>query len=503
MQSWNRVFENGFDAIKLRLKNSFDRMGPMDIADVAYDAFLINGARDSHLGFSKKDDVIKLRLINASSSSYMWFEFAGGQMTVIAADGVDVAPFKAQKILLATAETYDVLITIPDDKKYELRATSQDVSGFASTWIGDGEKVFAKGEEKINLFLTNHDHHASHKTSHQDLHHESQSHHQHNGRHNNQNEGVILQDYTHLQSTYETSFDDQCPRRTIDLHLTGTMERYVWTFNDKPMYASDHIVVKKGEVLHFRLINETMMHHPIHIHGHFFRVLNGHEKFSPLKHTVNVAPFQTIEIEMLADQDKDWIFHCHNLYHMVLGMGGLIHYQGAVADPDLNHSHANHLKDHGDFWISKTQISAASNESSASYNLMRGDQIIFAESRFDYHKDHEIEAGYSHYLSQFFNLYGGAKRERDENDFESRGFFGFGYVLPFLIQSDVRIDHRGDFRFQLSSEIELLERVHFDWLWNNQDGFQGSLNYKVNNLLYLSANYSSRSKLGAGLLWRF
>ena len=82
----------------------------------------------------------------------------------------------------------------------------------------------------------------------------------------------------------------------MTLKLTGSMERYVWSINDTPMYAADEIRIRRGENVKFILVNETMMNHPIHLHGHFFRVLNGQGEYSPLKHTVNVSPFETVEI---------------------------------------------------------------------------------------------------------------------------------------------------------------------------------------------------------------
>ena len=134
----------------------------------------------------------------------------------------------------------------------------------------------------------------------------------------------FLNNYKTIKSPTITTLPKGNPNRTVTLRLTGSMERYVWTVNDTPMYAADKIVIKKGENVKFILLNETMMNHSIHLHGHFFRVLNGQGEYSPLKHTVNVAPFETVEIEFEANEEKDWIFHCHNLYHMKLGMGGTI-----------------------------------------------------------------------------------------------------------------------------------------------------------------------------------
>ena len=110
------------------------------------------------------------------------------------------------------------------------------------------------------------------------------------------------------------------PRRSLELRLTGDMERYVWSFNGKTMAEDGVIQIKRGEVLRLELINDTMMHHPLHLHGHFFRVVEGQGKAAPLKHTVDVPPMSRRTIEFLASEDRDWLFHCHLLYHMEAGM---------------------------------------------------------------------------------------------------------------------------------------------------------------------------------------
>ena len=117
--------------------------------------------------------------------------------------------------------------------------------------------------------------------------------------------------------------------REVRLTLDGDMERYVWFLNNKALSESDDILVREGEVVRFILINRTMMHHPMHLHGHFFRVVNGQGDRSPLKHTVDVAPMSTTVIEFDADERGDWFFHCHLLYHMKNGMARVVHYDGS------------------------------------------------------------------------------------------------------------------------------------------------------------------------------
>jgi len=122
--------------------------------------------------------------------------------------------------------------------------------------------------------------------------------------------------YDKLRALQPSAFDPHKPVREIRLTLDGDMERYVWFLNNMPLSESDSIEIKRGEVVRFIMINRTMMHHPMHLHGHFFRVVNTQGDFSPLKHTVDVAPMTTTVIEFAAEEFGDWFFHCHLLYHM-------------------------------------------------------------------------------------------------------------------------------------------------------------------------------------------
>jgi FtsP/CotA-like multicopper oxidase with cupredoxin domain len=139
--------------LKNQLYNEWTRMGGMDLSDVGYDAFLINGKRDSQLLNARPGERIRLRIINAGASSYFYVAM-GVPMTVISADGVDLQPVEAKQLLMGMAETYDVLFTVPENKNYEVRATVHDVTGYASAWIGMGEKVPAPDQPFPDLYAT-------------------------------------------------------------------------------------------------------------------------------------------------------------------------------------------------------------------------------------------------------------------------------------------------------------------------------------------------------------
>jgi CopA family copper-resistance protein len=376
-------------------KRELQRMPAMDIADVAYDRFIANSEPQSPLP-AEANETVRLRIIDGSATTYFHVEFAGGPMTIIAADGQDVQPVRENRFLIGVAETYDVLVQVPPSGAYEFRATAHDGSGCASVWIGSGERLPAPDVPKPNLYHTmgdlslkqilsltpqgtmgmpdgeveagkfdrpgrmdmgSMDMGAMHgitsmkqgadpskmKTGGMD----------HGGHFlptalqasrigkkyatdfrflasdvsASKNLAVDGMDprrpwppYAKLRSTKPTGFPKDKPVREIRLTLDGDMERYVWFLNNKAISESDSILIREGEVVRFIMINRTMMHHPMHLHGHFFRVVNGQGDYAPLKHTVDVAPMSTTVIEFDANEFGDWFFHCHLLYHMESGM---------------------------------------------------------------------------------------------------------------------------------------------------------------------------------------
>lgn len=139
--------------------------------------------------------------------------------------------------------------------------------------------------------------------------------------------GMGLEGLDHRVLTYrdlmslDRNPDVRAPSRTLDIHLTGNMERYMWSFDGiKLSEPAEPIPFRENERVRVRLINDTMMPHPIHLHGHFFELVTGHGAFGPRKHTVNVAPGGIVTFDVTADAVGDWAFHCHNLYHMAAGM---------------------------------------------------------------------------------------------------------------------------------------------------------------------------------------
>ena len=500
VQSWDKVIQYGKTALKNRLRGSWIRMGTMDLSDVGYDAFLANGEEVHELN-ADAGDTVKLRLINASASTYFDIEFSAGPMTIIAADGVDIKPIKVKRLRMAIAETYDVIVHIPESRSYELRATSIDGTGKSSTFIGAGPQVLAEDTPKPNLFLAQHDH-SGHKMngSMENMGHNPS--HKH-GHHDGPAMPIIehLTDYEPLKALEETTLPSDAPTREVILNLTGNMERYIWSFNNKTLSEADKVLIRKGENVRFVLKNETMMNHPIHLHGHFFRVVTKQGDYSPLKHTVNVPAMGTVIIEFSATEDKDWLFHCHNLYHMGSGMTRIIAYEeSSTANQDTLKKIAHDSK----VYFSN-DISILSNMAAGMLRAANTRNAAEVEFDYDYKKRYDIELIYSRNITRFLDIYAGFNFEREDEheSSENTSIFGIHYTLPLLIESNFRINSNGKIRLELSSDLQLTERLKLEWSANTDKDYQVGLSYELNKAVLISTVYDSDFHWGAGARIKF
>jgi FtsP/CotA-like multicopper oxidase with cupredoxin domain len=149
------------------------------------------------------------------------------------------------------------------------------------------------------------------------------------------------------------------------------MERYIWHINGKAINEDRLININEGDVVRFTFENGTMMHHPMHLHGHFFRVLNKNGEFSPLKHTVDVSPMGSRTIEFYANEPGQWMLHCHNLYHMDSGMARVVKYNTYKPTPAQEHlDHQDHQDHHRhNPWYQTGSVLAASNIFEGKYKL--------------------------------------------------------------------------------------------------------------------------------------
>ena len=512
------------------LKDFFDRersrMPAMDISDVAYDAFLANGRTAIHLP-GKPGETIRLRFINAAASTYFYLQSATGPLRIVAADGPPVRPLSINRLLVGMAETYDVIIRIPPSGKWEVRATSQDGSGHASVFLGDGEIHPAPEVPRPDNYRM--DHHLMAAMDEMEMD-DTPAHH-----HMAEPERP-LPPYAKLRALRSTAFPASLPRRTLEMRLTGDMERYIWSFNGKTFAQDGVIPIKNGEVIRMEFINDTMMHHPIHLHGHFFRVLSGQGKDAPLKHTIDVPPMGKRTIEFHADNYGDWLLHCHLLYHMHAGMTRIVSYQGNGWTPPTQGKlkpgtdvictdeccvpvsekttgmPANHIPhagghDHDPLYFF-SDGSLQSHMSEGQLTLMNSYNDFFASWETGWRDGFEYEAdlGWKRYFNPNFSTVLGWRFTNHEDE-EDRAFAGIEYRLPYLIDSSVQIDGEGDLRLGLGKSLQITDRLavfadiqydtHSHWEWTT------GATWMLNKQFSLITQYHSDFGFGGGLQFRF
>jgi FtsP/CotA-like multicopper oxidase with cupredoxin domain len=316
--------------------------------------------------------------------------------------------------------------------------------------------------------------------------------------------------YQRLRATTPTAFDPGQPVREIRLTLDGDMERYVWFLNNKALAESDVIPVRRGEVVRFIMINRTMMHHPMHLHGHFFRVVNGQGDRAPLKHTVDVGPMSTTVIEFDANEVGDWFFHCHLLYHMESGMAGVVHYDNFTPPPAVAAIRSRLNRDSWYFWGEAT---ALSNMTEGYLKIANTRNTLMAEweSGWERVDKNEWEGLFiwEIYLNRFFTTFIGLDLlgEGSETE-ETRGVIGFTYLLPFNLESRYWLDTDGGGRlmlekiFPLTPWLALSGEVEYD---TNDSDWEGgaALTYTLTKGASLTGQWHSDFGWGAGAIFRF
>ena len=356
--------EEGFgEAFAERAMWGAMRMAPTDIADVtsAVYAYLVNGCApgDNWTGLFTPGERVRLRIINASAMTIFNLRIPGLAMSVVQADGLNVAPVETDELQIGVAETYDVVIR-PEDKAYTLFAETIDRSGFARATLSPRAGMTAEVPAlRARPVLTMKDMAMRHDDGmdHGAMDHGSMDHaatdHSAMGHERNvaavaahphptgvgvdmlaeaptnrlADPGVGLDDVGHRVLTYaqlrslDPNPDQRAPGREIELHLTGNMARYMWSFDGvKFSDVKAPIEFHEGERVRLTLVNDTMMNHPIHLHGMFFDVVTGDHAMKPRKHTILVKPGEKLSLDVTADAPGEWAFHCHLLFHMAAGM---------------------------------------------------------------------------------------------------------------------------------------------------------------------------------------
>ena len=465
---------------------------PMDLSDVAYDAFLMNGQRRLILP-GKPGETVRVRLINAGAASYFYLDAAAGPLKIVSADGQDVVPFAQKRLLIGPAETYDVLMTVPAGESSELRATAQDGSGSVSAWLGQGAVIRnatpppAPERYGMNAALT----------SILD---------QLDPEPGAKEPERPLSPYAKLRAA--TPHAIASSHRELTLKLTGDMIRYEWSFDGLDPHEAEAIKVKEGETLRLRLVNNTMMHHPIHFHGHFFRLVDADDKdpaTSPLKHTVDVPPMSVRTIEFTANEGQgDWLIHCHLLYHHVTGMVRTIRVTSADGAEPPHHA-VTHAMPSTYVW-GQASFTTAAATGYATIQSGRDNLYLRWEEGMRHDDGHERELSYARYVDTRLSLVAGYRFDTMEGGRDGP-FAGLSYRLPYFVDLGLTHQSGGEIRLTLMKSLQLTDRLSLDlnYRYGRQTHASSSadLRFLLTKECSLTAGYSSDFGAGIGLLTRF
>ncbi len=549
VQSYSEAIKAGH--FKTKLGNEWKRMLAMDVSDVYYDKFLINGENESKLSQFKAGEKVRLRISNGGASSYFWLNYAGGKMTVVANDGNDVEPVEVDRLIIGVSETYDVVVTIPNENTaYEFLATPEDRTKSASIYLGNGIIQLKSRMPKLKYFegmkmmndMMNMDGsmddmgmdmslqkmdmntvmypeisgHPDMKMDKRQMD-EKMDHSKHS---TNTDQDLVTLNYGMLKAPFPTTLPKDAPVRELRFELTGNMNRYVWSMDNKVLSESDKILIKKGENVRITLYNGSMMRHPMHLHGHDFRVLNGQGENAPLKNVLDIMPMETDTIEFLANVEGDWFFHCHILYHMMAGMNRVFSYENQAPNPYLPdkkwaykklqaESNKLHFMAENDF---------ATNGNDGMLMLQNTRWSFGTEWRLGYHDEHGYEAethigrylGKNQWLMPFVGFDWRYRKQNGEveknlfgqtNTKDQRAVLSLGaeYTLPLLVKLQGEIFNDGNVRFQLMREdIPISPRIRWAFMVNTDKEYMTGLKYIVTRNMGISTHYDSDMGFGFG-----
>ncbi len=538
LQSYGEAIAAG--SFKDKLKQEWQRMPAMDVSDVYYNKFLMNGQEKNYFKDAKPGEVIRLRIINGSASSYFTLQYGMSYMRLIAADGINVTPVSVSKLEIAVAETYDVLITVPETGAAELRATSWDVAGFSSGYFGNGTIMNAPDIPKLDYFkmmremgsmnmkgmnmdgmdMKNMDMKEMKMPTDTIPTKKDMDMGNMDGMNMNDMQGMDMAmpgefNYNMLRALHPTTLDSTLKPREVKLTLTGNMLRYVWSFDFKTLSVADKILIHKGERVRFVLTNNTMMRHPLHLHGHFFRFINAQGEYSPMKHTFDIKPMETVTIEFDANEQQDWFFHCHILYHMMAGMARIVSYEGSEQNEFAKTGYKK-LKKEDNILYPWYDLSVHSQGAWLSGNISNNKNALEFEGRASWKGDYETETHLLRYLDkqQYLAFYVGYDYRKNKtlplfnkpNSKDNRHVFdaGFYYLLPMLIRSEWRIDHTGKLRLQFERrDIPFSNNFFFDFRANTDKEYAVGFRYMLAKPFSISTNYDSDYKWGIGLTWHY
>lgn len=619
-QSYAEAIKQGH--FKTKVNNEWKRMNAMDVSDVYYNKFLINGKNESSWsppniplrGEGGIGNKVRLRISNGGASTYFWLTYAGGKITVVANDGNDVEPVEVDRLIVAVSETYDVIVTIPNNKTaYEFLVTSEDRTKSASLYLGQGIKQLAQPLPKLKYFegmkmmngmmKMNGDlddmgmkmsynqmdmnvvmypeitgsplapkggmkkggdkirsdsskssstmDHLSHKMGDMKMTEDDYN--------SNKLSDIVTLNYAMLKSPSKTTLpkSPQPPKgeytkqkntrveamkvtstkspfggrgdwasadgtRNLYFELTGNMNRYVWSLNNKVVSETDKILIKKGENVRITIFNGSMMRHPMHLHGHDFRILNGQGDYAPLKNIIDIMPMETDTLEFNANVEGDWFFHCHILYHMMAGMGRVFTYENQAPNPLIPNPKLAQRKlfadDRNFHFMADNDFATNGNDGMAMVSNTRWS--IGTEWRLGYsdHHGYETETHIGRYIGKMqwlmpFIGFDWRYRKMDEGMIEKNLFgqqstkdirsvlsAGVNYTLPMLIIAQAEVFTDGNFRLQFERmDIPVSKRLRMNLMLNTDKEYMAGLRYIIKRNFGVTTHYDSDMGVGFGV----
>lgn len=554
VQSYGEAIKAGH--FKTKLINEWKRMLAMDVSDVYYEKILINGKPNTDITSidDKKlraGDKVRLRISNGGASSYFWLTYVGGKITVVANDGNDVEPIEVDRLIIAVSETYDVIVTIPaENTAYEFLVTTEDRTNSASLYIGNGIKQLKSPQPRLKYFegmkmmndMMKMDGNLDDMGMQMSLNKmdmnvvmypeitgdakPKQDDNDPNRYNANALADIVTLNYTMLRSSTITKLPKDAPVRELHFELTGNMNRYVWSLDNKVVSETDKILIKKGENIRIVIYNGSMMRHPMHLHGHDFRLLNGQGENSPLKNVVDIMPMETDTLEFNANVEGDWFFHCHILYHMMSGMGRVFTYENQAPNPLIANPKLAQRKlfadDRKTHLMIENDVATNGNDGMLMFQNTRWS--IGTEWRLGYHNTHGYETethvgryiGKMQWLMPFIgfdwryrklghdeiekNLFG----QTNTKDNRTQISLGVNYTLPMLIIAQAEVYQDGNIRLQLMRvDIPITKRIRSGFMLNTDQEFMVDFRYIVNRNLGLRTHYDSDMGFGIGLNFNY
>jgi CopA family copper-resistance protein len=502
------------------------RMAPTDLADVSGYTFLVNGKTpaENWTGLFRPGERVRLRFINASAGTFYDVRIPGLKLTIVAADGQNVEPLDVDEFRFGIAETYDVIVTPDKDQAYTIVAESLDRSGFALASLAPRQGM--RGEipaQRPRAFLTMADMgmaHGAHRAPPPGT--DGPSHHGAAMARDDHAGHTMAPGSSDEKSDYETGVPGSGwaetgapagtkhlaykdlrllgshpvslpPEREVVLRLGGTMNRFAWTINGKKFSEAPPIPLSYGERLRLKFVNETMMAHPMHLHGMFVQLENGQPLNKlPNKHTVIIAPGDTFSALLTADEPGEWAFHCHMTYHMKSGMmtrmivgkpesmppaGGTHHHPHAGHDgarEAVVSATATHAREHGSqvfhaFWLELSGgLHAGNGTAEWDFHGWIGtdDNKLLLKSEGSHTAGNtekaEFWALYSRAIDTFWDLQAGVRYDLEPT---ALGFLAFGIegLAPWHVETAAHlfVSHDGDVsaRLYLARELLLSQRL--------------------------------------------